>query len=167
MAILNTSSEITYRLDLTKGFLAEAEQDVQLKRWRSCVDNSQLAVENAGKAVLALFGVVPKTHEPARQVAALLRDQLLPDELQEILQHMLPNLLALGATEHFLTDYGDEANYRLPWDLFTEDSAQDALKAARQCLEQLQSLLEAIATKRQEESERIEATAPSAAEDNP
>ena len=105
--------------------------------------------------------------KPARQVAALLRDQLLPDEIQDILQHMLPNLLALGATEHFLTDYGDEANYRLPWDLFTEDSAQDALKAARQCLEQLQSLLEAIATKRQEELERIEATVPSAAEDNP
>lgn len=36
------------------GFQAEAEQDFTLERWRSCVDNAQLAVENAGKAVLSL-----------------------------------------------------------------------------------------------------------------
>jgi len=41
--------EVSYRLALAKGFLTEAEQDMTLERWRSCVDNSQLAVENAGK----------------------------------------------------------------------------------------------------------------------
>lgn len=142
---MKADKEITYRLDLTKGFLAEAEQDLQLTRWRSCVDNSQLTVENAGKAVLALFGVVPKTHEPAHQVAAILRDQPLSDDIRDRLQRMLPDLLALGATEHFLTDYGDEANYKLPWDLFTEDSADEAIKVARRYLEQLQQLLDATA----------------------
>jgi len=32
-------------------------------------------VENAGKAALALFGIAPKTHDPARQLAAVLREQ--------------------------------------------------------------------------------------------
>lgn len=43
-----------YRLKVAQGFLAESRQDVQIRRWRSAVDNAQLAVENAAKAVLAL-----------------------------------------------------------------------------------------------------------------
>jgi hypothetical protein len=39
---MNTPSDISFRLALAKGFLAEAEQDLTLERWRSCVDNSQL-----------------------------------------------------------------------------------------------------------------------------
>ncbi|HYK91359.1 MAG TPA: HEPN domain-containing protein [Acidobacteriota bacterium] len=70
---MNDRDLTQYRLRLAEGFLREAEQDFQLERWRSCVDNAQLAVENAGKAVLALFGVIPKTHDPARQVAQILR----------------------------------------------------------------------------------------------
>jgi len=93
---------MAYRLALAEGFLAEAEQDVGLERWRSCVDNAQLAIENAGKAVLALFGVAPRTHDPAQQVAAVLRTQVLPAEIQEALRRTLPDLLALGSAEHFL-----------------------------------------------------------------
>lgn len=40
-----------YRLELARGFLEEALQDLELERWRSAVDGAQLAVENAGKAV--------------------------------------------------------------------------------------------------------------------
>jgi HEPN domain-containing protein len=128
---LNAPDEVTYRLALAEGFLAEAEQDIDLKRWRSCVDNAQLTVENAGKAILASFGVAPKTHDPARQVAALVRKLPLPEDIQQQIRRILPDLLALGTTEHFLTDYGDEATYTLPWDLFTQEAAQDALAAAR------------------------------------
>lgn len=124
-----------------------------LERWRSCVDNAQLAAENAGKAALALFSIVPKTHDPARQIAALLRDQPFPENIQSILQQMLPDLLALGTTQHFMTDYGDEATYTLPWDLFTRESATQALFAARRSLEQVQELLTAVASWRQEQQE--------------
>ena len=48
------------------------------------------------------------------------------------LRTMLPHLLVLGAEAHFLTDYGDEASYTLPWDLFTRQTANDALQSARQ-----------------------------------
>ena len=75
---MNAADDVAYRFGLANGFLNEAEQDMQLARWRSCVDNSQLAVENAGKAALFLFGVAPKSHEPARQITVLLRQASLP-----------------------------------------------------------------------------------------
>ncbi len=136
---MRARDEIAYRLALT-----EAEQDMELERWRSCVNNAQLVVENAGKAILAWFGAVPKTHDPAQQVAALLRTQTLPEEIQEAIRRMLPDLLALGSAEHFMTDYGDEATYTLPWDLFTRKSAEEALAAARQSIELAQKAIPAI-----------------------
>lgn len=48
-AIVKARDEVSYRLALAEGFLAEAEQDLDLNRWRSCVDNAQLAVENAAR----------------------------------------------------------------------------------------------------------------------
>jgi len=151
---LNAPDEVAYRLALAKGFLAEAEQDFDLSRWRSCVDNAQLTVENTGKAILASFGVTPKTHDPARQVAALLRNQSLPVNIHEQMQRLLPDLLALGSTEHFLTDYGDEATYTLPWDLFTQESAVEALAVAQRTLEQTQKLLDVIAEWRREQGSK-------------
>jgi hypothetical protein len=53
---------------------------------------------------------------------------------------MLPDLLVLGIEAHFLTDYGDEASYTLPWDLFTQQTAEDALQSARQLVEIIQAL---------------------------
>ena len=50
------SEDARYRLRVAEGFLEEAHQDMALQRWRACVDNSQLATENAAKAVLALSG---------------------------------------------------------------------------------------------------------------
>jgi HEPN domain-containing protein len=69
---VQVTEEVHYRLQLAKGFLAEARQDRELQRWRSCVDNSQLAVENAAKVALALLGPVGRTHNPA----VLLREAL-------------------------------------------------------------------------------------------
>jgi HEPN domain-containing protein len=147
---VNSSDNAAYRLALAEGFLAEAEQDFKLERWRSCADNAQLAVENAGKTVLALFAVTSKTHEPARQVAALLRTQTVPAKVQERLQILLSNLLALGASEYFQTDYGDEATYTLPWDLFTRESAIDALEAARRSFALVQELVPIVSQWRQQ-----------------
>lgn len=132
---MNTVDEVTYRMALSAGFLGEAKQDLALERWRSCVDNAQLAVENAGKVVLGLFGIPSKTHDPAQQVAAMLREQELPDGIQAEILGMLPDLLAFGKREHFLTDYGDETTYTLPWDLFDREAAEKAFATAQRAHE--------------------------------
>ncbi len=144
---MNASRDVQYRIALSQGFLTEAEQYLTIQRWRSCVDNSQLAVENAGKAALALFGIAPKTHDPARQIAAILREQELPADVSELLHAMLPDLLVLGTETHFLTDYGDEESYTLPWDLFSQETAEDALRSARRLVQMVQTLLSKLVSK--------------------
>lgn len=131
---MTASDSIRYRLALADGFLQEARQDTELKRWRSCVDNAQLAVENAGKALLLLFGVSPKTHDPGRQIATLIAAGIPPEHLRAALAEIAPDLQALGPAQHMLTDYGDETTQTLPWDLFTEDSATEALTLAERVL---------------------------------
>ena len=128
---MNSRSGLEFRLGLAPGFLSESEQDYGLKRWRSCVDSSQLAVENCAKAVLILFGVTSKTHDPARVVSKLIQTGVIAGESAETLKPIIADMLTLGSDEHFLTDYGDEMTLTLPWDLFTEESAQTALAIAR------------------------------------
>ena len=149
---MSTAKDIEYRIALAAGFLVEAEQDFTLERWRSCVDNAQLVVENSGKAALALFGIAPKTHDPARQIAAVLREQSLSASISQLLHAMLPDLLILGTEAHFLTDYGDEASYTLPWDLFTRQTADDALQAARRSVQRARELQNLVALWRKEQN---------------
>jgi hypothetical protein len=80
-----------------------------------------------------LFGVSTKTHEPAKHMAQLIKSPEIPKKAQDKIKDMLPDFLLLGVEEHFMTDYGDESSYKLPWDLFDEESAQSALEAARKC----------------------------------
>jgi HEPN domain-containing protein len=131
---VNARGDAEYRLRLAEGFLLEAEQDYGLDRWRSCVANSQLCLENAGKSGLMLFGASPKTHDPGRELAALLRDGDFKEELRRAGEGLVVRLLALGPAEHFLTDYRDETGRILPWDLFTRESAEKALSDAREAL---------------------------------
>ncbi len=140
---MNAHVDAEYRFALARGFLTEAEQDFTLKRWRSCVDNSQLSLANSVKAALMLFGLSPKTHDPARDLAEVLRTGEMSDELRRRAEALVVGLLALGPTEHFLTDYGDEAARVLPWDLFTQESAEKALAAARYGLSRAEDLFRA------------------------
>jgi hypothetical protein len=75
---MQQSDQMVYRLRLSEGFLNEARQDLALKRWRSCVDNSQLAVENAAKVFLAYLGPVGRTHNPAELLERALRARQFP-----------------------------------------------------------------------------------------
>src|SRR5712692_10203598 len=65
-----------------RGFLAEAEEDLCSSRWRSCVDDAQLAVENAAKSVIARFGPVPRTHDMSAVLSEHLRLGAVPPELR-------------------------------------------------------------------------------------
>lgn len=78
---MNSKNDASYRLRLAEGFLKEAAQDFDLKRWRSCVDNAQLAVENAGKAILSIFGPLEKTHDPAHGLRRLIDERVIHRDL--------------------------------------------------------------------------------------
>ena len=96
---MNSRDDVKYRLNLSKGFLQEAEEDFELKRWRACVANAQLVVENSGKAILMLFGVSLKTHEPAKHLAQLIKNSEIPKAIREKIKDILPDFILLGAEE--------------------------------------------------------------------
>jgi HEPN domain-containing protein len=130
---MNSQHDAEYRLRLAKGFQQEAEQDFQLQRWRSCVDNAQLSVENSGKAIIAIFEPVEKTHNPAVNLRKLIDKKIIANPLLADLEAALTYFDELGFEEHFLTDYGDEKSYKDPWSLFNESDAKKALDIMRKC----------------------------------
>lgn len=131
------NSEVNYRKRLAEGFLKEARQDMNLKRWRACVSNSQLAAENAAKAALAIIGPVGKTHSPA----ALLREAIAEGRYAENKRSSVEALASasesLGADVHAESDYGDDARWLTPWEIFGRPEAQNALRHAEQALKSL------------------------------
>ncbi|MBI2875330.1 MAG: HEPN domain-containing protein [Candidatus Tectomicrobia bacterium] len=124
---MQVTQEARYRLRLAEGFLEEARQDMGLKRWRSCVDNSQLAVENAAKAVLTLLGPVGRTHNPAILLRKALEENRFPQEVHPQVERLAECAKFLGPDVHIESDYGDETGWRTPWELFDEADAQQAL----------------------------------------
>jgi len=99
---------VTYRLALARGFLREAQQDFDLRRWRTTVSHAQLSVENALKAVISLFLPVAKTHDPARILLELVARRQIPPQWQPVVQKLAEMGQPLGPQLHVQTDYGDE-----------------------------------------------------------
>lgn len=131
---MTAQDDANYRLRLAKGFLKEAKQDFELKRWRSCVDNAQLAVENSGKTILACYGPTPRTHDPGKELQKLIDKNKIHERLVNELKSVLPFFEELGFEEHFKTDYGLESEYLGPWELYDAADAEKALQAAEHCL---------------------------------
>lgn len=133
-----------YRLKLAQGFLEESRQDVQLQRWRSAVDNSQLAVENSAKAVLSLAVPVGKTHNPAPQLREALSKGHFREKNSEKVERLAECAEQLGFDVHIQTDYGDESGRLTPWDLFDEEDARQAQGLAQESVDLANSIIHAV-----------------------
>ncbi|NTW82471.1 MAG: HEPN domain-containing protein [Chlorobiaceae bacterium] len=131
---MGSQKDIAYRLQLARGFLDEAEQEFELKQWRACVSASILVVENTGLAVLMLFGVSSLTHKPGKHLKQLVSEGTVSEEVAALVKELLPELEKHDSHEKMLAKYGDESDYRLPWDLFSENEALIAVEAARKCM---------------------------------
>ncbi len=134
--------QMRYRLRLAEGFLREAHHDLALQRWRSCVDNSQLAVENAAKVFLAYLGPVGRTHNPAELLRRALQEREFPEEWYADVEQMADYARQLGPDVHAQTDYGDEEAGRTPWELFDEPSAQQAVRIAEEAVNLTRKIVE-------------------------
>ncbi len=135
------SNHANYRLRLAHGFLSEDRQDIGLKRWRSTIDNAQLAVENAAKSVLALIGPVGRTHNPALLLRHASRNKLLTASSPGKVERLAELSELLGFDVHVQTDYGDEMGGRTPWELFDEDDAQQAIAMAEEAVKLAQEII--------------------------
>jgi len=148
------SNEVGYRRRLAEGFLHEARQDSELSRWRACVSNSQLATENAAKAMLATLGPVGRTHDPATLLRDALKGKRFDSTLRAIVDGLAECAELLGTDVHVESDYGDDAQWRTPWELLDKSNADQALSYAEKAVSLMSKGIEA-----QQSPIRPEATA--------
>lgn len=110
------------------------------------MDNAQLSVENAAKAVLSMIGPVGRTHKPA----SLLRQALHVGTLRlsdfQKAERLAELAELLGFDVHVQTDYGDEMGGLTPWELFDESDANQALNMAEEAVALAQTIVEEIAS---------------------
>jgi HEPN domain-containing protein len=133
-----------YRLRIAHGFLEESRQDVQLQRWRSAVDNAQLAVENSAKATLSLAAPVGKTHNPAPQLRETLSKGYFSADIAEKIERLAECAEQLGFDVHIQTDYGDETGRLTPWDLFDEEDARQAQSLAQESVDLAETIIREV-----------------------
>jgi HEPN domain-containing protein len=126
--------DVEYRFGLARGFLEEAEQDYALKRWRSCVSHAILVTENSALGVLMLFGVSALTHKPGMHLSQLITEGTISEGVVNLIKEILPELDNYDSQVKMLVKYGDESEFRLPWQLFDEQKGNAAIDAARKCM---------------------------------
>jgi len=79
---LNPHVEVSYRMRLAQGFLRESIEAFQRSDYRGAVASAQLCVENAAKAVIALFRVPSWTHDPSSELVEV--SSSLPGGFKEL-----------------------------------------------------------------------------------
>ena len=94
------------------------------------MDNSQLSVENAAKAVLALLGILGRSHNPGPLLRETLESGAFGDLDPAAIETILQYAELLGPDIHIRSDYGDEAGGLTPWELFGAADAREALSWA-------------------------------------
>lgn len=124
---MNSHDDAKYRLDLALGYAKEAEDDLSTERWWACVSNAQVAIENAGKALIACFEPVEKVHELVPQLERLLKREQLPDALRRTLAGLVPIFARHGHGEHIKSTYGDDSTRTPPWQIYKTDDARRAV----------------------------------------
>lgn len=132
---MNSKDDAWYRLRLAEGFLKEAQENLNYGQIRACVDNSQLAIENGAKAVVICFGPLGRTHNPVNALKRLTEKEDLINDTERLIDKMISLMEGFGEEKHILTDYGDEETYTLPWDLFDEEDAKEAIERAREVID--------------------------------
>ncbi len=119
-----------YRFGLAERSLDSAQDNVTRGRWRDAALFARAAVENAAKAILACFGVVPHTHEPGQILLLATQSSQFPAELRNRAAALMPDLPAYGVREHVLLSCGDEEHGIDPWSLVTEERARGHVRMA-------------------------------------
>ncbi len=137
-----------------KQFLAEAKREFLQKPipgtpppWRACVACAQMAMEHAVKAILATQGPPPRTHDPTRHLSKLLRanQENMTERVRALLMEMECLLSQINLADlHIQSDYGEINQYGehiLPWQIFSKEHAQKALKLAEHVVSLMEKVL--------------------------
>ncbi|MBS7644430.1 MAG: HEPN domain-containing protein [Candidatus Bathyarchaeia archaeon] len=138
---LNPLSEVRFRVKLAERYLEEAERAYRIEDYRAAVGSSQLSVENAAKAVIALYRIPSWSHDPSHELEELI--DTMPEEVRHPSRELASTARRL-APEHGRATYGEPSRGLTPWDLYSREDAYSALNDAREALKRLSEILEKL-----------------------
>jgi len=138
---INPRREVEYGLKLAERYLSDAEEAFARGDYRGTVASSQLSVENSAKAVIALFRVPSWSHDPSHELREFLSQ--LPGDFRELGEE-LANYAQTLAPEHGRSTYGEPVRGLTPWELYSEEDAERALRYARKALRNARLIVERL-----------------------
>jgi len=125
---IDPDHEISYRIRLAKNYLRDAEEAFIRGDYRNIVASSQLAAENAAKAIIAVYRIPSWSHDPSNELRELLSNMSMNirsfvEELAEITESLAP--------EYGRATYGEPLQGLTPWEIYDRDYAGKVLEKAR------------------------------------
>ena len=137
---LNNKDLAKYHFNGAKIRLETAENVINKKAYAYCVRQCQEAVELSLKAALRLLGIdFPKWHDVSEVFVSE------KDRFPDFFQNNIPKIASISkslASKRELAMYGDEERKKSPLDIFNKKIADEALKNAKFCREQVENLFE-------------------------
>jgi len=138
---IDPKEEVDYRIKLAKQYLKSAEEAFNRKDYRATVAESQLAVENFAKAVIAFFRIPSWSHNLAPELKELLNN--IPQSVKHLTEE-LAFIAEVLASEHGRATYGEPAKALTPWKIYNENDANLALQYAKKAFEYTLSILKEL-----------------------
>jgi len=99
-------------------------------------------VEKSVKAVIARYAPIPRSHDLASPLDELRASRRFSAGEDEALSMLKACATELGYEQHVRSDYGEEASFKTPWELFDQDDAARAVETARRARSIARGLLE-------------------------
>ena len=137
---MTSKEDALYRLRLAKEHLDDARFEISHNRFAKAVMSAQLAVENAGKAVISLFFVTVKSHDLAGDLLDL-QKEFRGKKDRETLMQLASYAQKLGFREHIMASYGDEVALRTPDEIYDKQKAKRAVEIANTSVNISESLM--------------------------
>jgi HEPN domain-containing protein len=136
--VIDPESEVRYRVRLAEGYLREAEENFKREDFRATVAASQLAAENAAKAIIAIFRIPSWSHDPSHELREVISQ--LPQSLRPLAEE-LAGIAQLLAPEHGRVTYGEPTRGLTPWEIYGREDAEKALQLAKKAVELMRLIL--------------------------
>ena len=135
----NPRREVEYRAQLAHEYLEDAENGLRANDFKGCVQNSQLAAENAAKAVVATRRTPSWGHDPSPELLEVAREL---DSQQEAKAKRLAELSSRLAPEHGRATYGEPERFVTPRMLYDLKAAEKAIAVAREAISIMNEMIE-------------------------
>jgi len=128
---IDPKDEVNYKRNLAKEHLNAAIKRFRIEDWPGAVQASQLAAENAAKAIIAHFHLPSWSHDPSEELKEIITN--VPIMLQDGINKLI-EITGTLAPEHERTSYGLTLKRITPEQLYDRHKAEKAINMAHEAL---------------------------------